>query len=91
MTPMTQIIYEGLNMTYITCQVEIENPRDLSCDLENPNGFLLKLGVQDGRLGKGWHMANIEPTPKFELDWFCGWIGIIIRIIMFIKYRNKLI
>ena len=51
----------------MTCQVEIEHPRYLSCDLENPNGFLLKLG-EDGRLGKGGHMENIEHTPKLELD-----------------------
>ena len=31
------------------------------------NGFLLKLG-EDGRLGKGGHMENLDPTPKFELD-----------------------
>ena len=27
------------------------------------NGFLLKLG-EDGRLGKGGHMEDIEPTPN---------------------------
>ena len=67
MTPMTKIISEGLHLTYMSCQVEIEHPRELSCDLENPNGFLLKLG-EDGRLGKGGHMANHEHTPKLELD-----------------------
>ena len=54
-------------MTYLTCQVEIEHKRGHSCELGKLNGFLLKLG-EDGRLGKGGRMANIEPTPKFELD-----------------------
>ena len=49
-------------MTYLTCQVEIEHPRGCSCDLAKLNGFLLKLG-EDGRLGKGGHMENIEHTP----------------------------
>ena len=49
-------------MTYLTFQFEIENPRVLSCDLEKLNGLLLKLG-EDGRLGKGGHMENLEPTP----------------------------
>ena len=48
------------------CQVEIEHPIGRSCDLGKLNGFLLKLG-EDGRLGKGGHMENIEPTPKFKL------------------------
>ena len=52
----------------MTCQVEIEHPRGHSFELGKLNGtFLLKLG-EDGRLGKGGHMENIEPTPKFELD-----------------------
>ena len=50
----------------MTFQVEIEYPRELSCELGKLNGFLLKLG-EDGRLGKGGHMENHEPTPKFEL------------------------
>ena len=54
-------------MTYLTCQVKIEHPRGCSCDLGKLNGILLELG-EDGRLGKGGHMSNIEPTPKFELD-----------------------
>ena len=58
-------------MTYIIFQVEINHPICLSCELGNLNGFLLKLG-EDGRLGKGGHMANLEPTPKFELDSVCG-------------------
>ena len=66
MTPMTQIRSEGWNLTYMTCQVEIECPREFSCDLGKLNGFLLKLG-EDGRLGKGGHMTNLEHTPKFEL------------------------
>ena len=37
-------------------------------DLANLNGLQLKFG-EGGRLGKGGHMANIEHTPKFELDW----------------------
>ena len=53
-------------MTYMKCQVEIEHPRGCSCVLEKLNGFLLKLG-EAGRLGKGGHMANLDPTPKFEL------------------------
>ena len=56
-------------MKYMTFQVEIENPRELLCYLENPNGFLLKLG-EDGRLGKGGHMEKHEHTPEFELDLF---------------------
>ena len=50
-------------MKYMTCKLEIEHPIGLSCDLGKLNGFLLKLG-EDGRLGKGGHMENIEPTPK---------------------------
>ena len=53
-------------MTYLTCQVEIEHLREFSCELEKLNGFLFKLG-EDGRLGKGGHMENLKPTPKFEL------------------------
>ena len=66
MTPMTQIIYEGLNITYMNFQVEIDHPRDISCELGNPNGFLLKLR-EDGRLGKGGHMANIEHTTQIRI------------------------
>ena len=54
-------------MTCLTCQVEIEHPKDLSCDLWMFNGFPLKLG-EDGRLGKGGHMENHENTPKLELS-----------------------
>ena len=50
----------------MTFKVEVENPSGLSCDFGKLNGFLLKLG-EDGRLGKGEHMANLDPTPKFEL------------------------
>ena len=53
-------------MTYLKCQAKVEHPRGRSCDLGKLNGFLLELG-EDGRLGKGGHMENIEPTPKFEL------------------------
>ena len=72
----------------MTCQVEIEHPRGFSCELGRLNEFLLKLG-EDGRLGKGGHMANLEPTPEFELDSVCGCIGSLIRIMFFIKYRKK--
>ena len=48
MKVMKQVRYECLNLTYITYQVEIEHPIELSCDLDNPNGFLLNLG-EDGR------------------------------------------
>ena len=54
-------------MTQMEFQVVIENPIGLSCDLGKLNGFLLKLG-EDGTLGKGGHMANIEHTPKFKLS-----------------------
>ena len=53
-------------MIYLTCQVKIEHPIGRSCELGKLNGFLLKLG-EDGRLGKGGHMENIEHGPKFEL------------------------
>ena len=33
--------------------------------------------------GKSW------ATPKFELDWVCGWIGNLIILIIFIKYKNQ--
>ena len=48
MTVMTQVRYEVHDLKYLTYQVEIEHPIYLSCDLENPNGFLLNLG-EDGR------------------------------------------
>ena len=48
MIVMTQVKYEGLNLTYLTYQVEIENPIELSFHLEKPNGLLLNLG-EDGR------------------------------------------
>ena len=46
-------------MTYLTCQVEIEHRIGCFCELGKLNGLLLKLG-EDGRLGKGGHMENIE-------------------------------
>ena len=58
-------------MKYMTFQVKIEHPIGCSCELGKLNGFLLKLG-EDGRLGKGGHMANIEPTPKFEIEFVDG-------------------
>ena len=48
MNVMTQFIYKGCNLTYLTYQVEIEHPIELSCDLDKPNGFPLNLG-EDGR------------------------------------------
>ena len=54
-------------MTYMTCQVEINHPRDLSCEFGKLNGLLLKFG-EGGRIGKKGHMSINEPTPKFELD-----------------------
>ena len=63
MTPMTQIRYEGWHLTYMTCQVKIEHPFGISCDLGKLNGIQLKFG-EGGRLGKGGHMANHENTPK---------------------------
>ena len=50
----------------MTCQVEIEHPRELSCELGKLNGLLLKFG-EGGRLGKGGHMENNEHTPKFDM------------------------
>ena len=38
-----------------------------TCDLGKLNGFLIELG-EDGRLGKGGHMENLEAKPKFELS-----------------------
>ena len=67
MKPMKQNRSEGFHMTYLTCQVEIEHPIERSCVLGKLNGFLIKLG-EDGRLGKGGHMENLHPIPKFELD-----------------------
>ena len=51
----------------MTCQVEIEHPIGFSCEFWKLNGFPLKFG-EDGRLGKGGHMENLEPTPKLELS-----------------------
>ena len=45
---MTQVRFEGIHLTSLTYQVEIEHPIELSCDLEKPNGFLLNLG-EDGK------------------------------------------
>ena len=47
---------------YMTCQVEIYHPRELSYDFGNLNGLLLEFG-EGGRLGKGGHMENHEHTP----------------------------
>ena len=75
-------------MTYMTCQVKIYHPREISCDFVNLNGFPLKLG-EDGRLGKGGHMANLDPTHKLEFFGVCGWIGNLRRLSIFIKYSNQ--
>ena len=88
MKTMTKIRYEGWNMTYMTCQVGIDHPRDLWSKLGNLNGIQLKFG-EGGRLGKGGHMENHEHTPKFELDWVFGWIGNHRSLRMFIKHINQ--
>ena len=50
MTVMTQVRYEGWNLTYMTFQVEIYHPIELLCDFWKLNGLLLKFG-EGGRLG----------------------------------------
>ena len=49
-------------MTYLTFQVKIYHPIDLSCEFGNLNGLLLKFG-EGGRLGKRGHMSIHEHTP----------------------------
>ena len=49
-------------MTYMTFQVEIYHPIELSCDFGKLNGLLLKFG-EDGKLGKRGHMSIHEHTP----------------------------
>ena len=49
-------------MKYLTYQVEIEHPIDLSCDLEKPNGSLLNLG-EDGRSRERPHGIAGAATP----------------------------
>ena len=51
-----------MNLTYMTCQFEIEHPGGNSCELGKLNGLLPEFG-EDGRLGKGGHMENHEHTP----------------------------
>ena len=51
-------------MKYMTCRVEIEHPIGRSCDLGKLNGILLEFG-EDGKLGKGGHMENLE-HPNFN-------------------------
>ena len=46
-------------MTYMTFQEEIEHLGELSCELWNLNGIVLKFG-EGGRLGKGGDMVNHE-------------------------------
>ena len=75
-------------MTYLTWQIKIEHPRELSYELGKLNGLQLEFG-EGGRLRKGGHMANHENTPKFELDSVCGWIWNLRRLSMFLKYRNQ--
>ena len=53
-------------MTYLTCQVEIEHPIDISCEFSKLNGIQIEFG-EGGRLGKGGHMENHEHTPKVKL------------------------
>ena len=62
MTVMEQVRYEGLHMTYMTCQVKIYHPIELSCDFWKLNGLLLKFG-EGGRQGKRGHMSIHEHTP----------------------------
>ena len=62
MTVMTQIRYEGLHLTYMTYQVEIYHPIELSYYFWKLNGLLLKFG-EGGRLGKRGHMSIHEHTP----------------------------
>ena len=62
MTPMTQIRSEGWHLTYLACQVEIDHPREISCELGKLNGIQLEF-EEGGRLGKGGHMENHENTP----------------------------
>ena len=62
MIVMTQVRYEGWNLTYLNYNFEIEHPIYLSCDLENPNGFLLNLG-EDGRWRERPHGIAWAATP----------------------------
>ena len=62
MTFMTKVRYEGFQLTYMTCQVEIYHPIEISCEFGNLNGLLLKFG-EGGRLRKRGHMSIHEPTP----------------------------
>ena len=62
MTAMNQRRYEGFHKTFMTCQVEIEHPREISCELQKLNGIQLEFG-EGGRLGKGGHMENLDHTP----------------------------
>ena len=59
---MTYFRPEGCNLTILTCQVEIWHLRGCSCELGKLNGFPLELG-EEGRIGKGGNMENIEHTP----------------------------
>ena len=49
-------------MIYLTWQVKIEHPRELSYGLGKLKGLQLEFG-KGGRVGKGGHMANHEHTP----------------------------
>ena len=49
MIVMMKVRYEGLNLTYITYQVEIYHPIEFSCEFWKLNWILLKFG-EDGRL-----------------------------------------
>ena len=66
MTPITQIRYEGLHMTYLKCHVEIDDPRYLSCDLRKLNGCQLEFG-EGGRLGMEdtWQIMSTHPNSNW--------------------------
>ena len=50
-------------MTYLTCQVEIENPIDLSYEFSNLNGIQIEFG-EGGRLGREdtWQIMSTHPN-----------------------------
>ena len=62
MIVVTQVRYEGWNLTYMTCQVEIYHLIELSCEFGILNGILLKFGEGE-RIGKRGHMSIHEYTP----------------------------
>ena len=60
----------------MTSQVEIVNPRDLSCELGKLNGFLLKLG-EDGRIEREdtWQILIPHPNSNW-IDFVDGLINL---------------